>query len=74
MDKEELLIMMESPDIKEITKTINGMVREFIIGQMEINMMETGRIIKEMGMLYFILRMEQSIERSGTMIRRLSQF
>jgi hypothetical protein len=62
------------PDIKGNTKTIKGMVREFIIGQMEIRRMEIGRIIKDMGMLYYIRRMEGSIERSGMMGRNLSQF
>jgi hypothetical protein len=36
--------------------------------------MEIGKIIKDMGMLYFIRRMEGSIERSGMMGRNLSQF
>jgi hypothetical protein len=62
------------PDIKGNTKTIKGMVREFIILQMEIRGKGIGRMVKDMGMLYFIRRMEGSIERSGMMGRNLSQF
>jgi hypothetical protein len=50
------------------------MVREFIIMQMEIREKDIGRMIKVMGMLYIISRMEGSIERSGMMGRNLSQF
>jgi hypothetical protein len=34
------------------------MVREFIIGRMEIRGKGIGRMVKNMGMLYFIRRME----------------
>jgi hypothetical protein len=60
MDRQELFIMME-PDIKGNTKTVNGMVREFIIGQMEIRRKGTTRMVKSMRMLYYTRRMEQSI-------------
>jgi hypothetical protein len=48
-------------DIKENTKTIKRMVREFIIGRMEIRRKGTTRMIKSMGMLYYTRRMEQSM-------------
>jgi hypothetical protein len=61
-------------DIKGSSKTVNSMVREFIIMQMEIREKDIGRMVKFMGMLYIISRMEGSIERSGMMGRNLSQF
>jgi hypothetical protein len=53
MDRQEVFIKVEL-DIKGITKTIKSMVREFIIMQMEIREKDIGKIIKDMGMLYFI--------------------
>jgi hypothetical protein len=73
MDRQEMLIMMET-DIKGNTKTLKGMVREFIILQMEIRGKDIGRIIKDMGMLYFMRKMEGNIERSGTMEIEVNEF
>jgi hypothetical protein len=66
--------MMVELDIKGSTNIIKGMVREFIIMQMEIREKDIGRMINNMGMLYIISRMEGSIERSGMMGRNLNQF
>jgi hypothetical protein len=48
-----MLVKMES-DIKGSTKDIKRMVREFIIMQMEIREKDIGKMINNMGMLYFI--------------------
>jgi hypothetical protein len=66
--------MIMEADIKGSIKIIKGMERGFISMSMGTSGVENGKMVKDMVMVYYIRRMEGSMQRSGMMERKMSVF